>query len=213
MADIGLSAFALFFMGSPSFLAHQRVLEEGLGRSNCETLFAMSAIPSDNYIRLMLDGAPSAAFDGLLQAIEAAGPLTPFRCLDRRVQSRLMGPSTSARARSNARNVRRAGARMAARNTATPSSVPAWSHRAISRCCHCRRSLRHVPLHRPTAGDPAVLHGAPMTVLLAILRRSLWRRNMALAFQSQGPFQLHGVVCVKLCKSSFQVASEVSWFG
>jgi hypothetical protein len=26
MADIGLSAFALFFMGSPSFLAHQRAL-------------------------------------------------------------------------------------------------------------------------------------------------------------------------------------------
>jgi hypothetical protein len=29
MADIGLSAFSLFFMGSPSFLAHQRKLEEG----------------------------------------------------------------------------------------------------------------------------------------------------------------------------------------
>ncbi len=91
MADIGLSAFAVFFMGSPSLPAHQRVLEEGLGRSNCETLFAMSAIPSDNYIRLMLDGAPSAAFDGLLQAIEAAGPLTPFRCLDRRVPIALDG--------------------------------------------------------------------------------------------------------------------------
>jgi hypothetical protein len=65
MADIGLSAFSTFFMGSPSFLAHQRVLEEGHGRSNCETLFGMSAIPSDNYIRLMLDGAAPAAFDGL----------------------------------------------------------------------------------------------------------------------------------------------------
>ena len=86
MADIGLSAFSIFFMGSPSFLAHQRALQEGLGRSNCETLFAMSAIPSDNYIRLMLDGAPTAAFDGLfMQAIEAAGPLTPFQCLDGRV--------------------------------------------------------------------------------------------------------------------------------
>jgi hypothetical protein len=28
MADIGLSAFSLFFMGSPSFLAHQRTLAE-----------------------------------------------------------------------------------------------------------------------------------------------------------------------------------------
>jgi len=36
MADIGLSAFSLFFMGSPSFLAHQRALAEGQGRSNCQ---------------------------------------------------------------------------------------------------------------------------------------------------------------------------------
>jgi hypothetical protein len=52
-------------MGSPSFLAHQRALEEGHGRSNCKTLFAISAIPSDNYIRTMLDGAAPAAFDAL----------------------------------------------------------------------------------------------------------------------------------------------------
>jgi hypothetical protein len=92
MADIGLSAFSTFFMGSPSFLAHQRVLEEGYGRSNCETLFGISAIPSDNYIRLMLDGAAPAAFDGLFfRAIEAAGPLTPFRCVDGRVAIALDG--------------------------------------------------------------------------------------------------------------------------
>jgi hypothetical protein len=35
MADIGLSAFSLFVMGSPSFLAHQRSLAEDQGRSNC----------------------------------------------------------------------------------------------------------------------------------------------------------------------------------
>ncbi len=80
MADIGLSAFSLFFMGSPSFLAHQRTLERGQGRSNCQTLFGVSAIPSDNYIRLMLDGASPAAFDGLfMRAIEAVGPLTRFQ--------------------------------------------------------------------------------------------------------------------------------------
>jgi hypothetical protein len=92
MADIGLSAFSIFFMGSPSFLAHQRALAEGHGRSNCETLFGMAAIPSDNYIRLMLDGAAPAAFDGLFfQAIEAARPLTPFQCLDGRVLIALDG--------------------------------------------------------------------------------------------------------------------------
>jgi hypothetical protein len=45
MVDGGLSAFSRFFMGSPSFLAHQRVLERGHGRSNRHTLFGMSAIP------------------------------------------------------------------------------------------------------------------------------------------------------------------------
>ena len=76
MRDIGLAAFSLFFMGSPSFLAHQRLLERGEGRSNCQTLFGMAAIPSDNYIRLMLDGASPTDFDPLfLRAIEAAGPL------------------------------------------------------------------------------------------------------------------------------------------
>src|SRR5277367_7051428 len=82
MADIGLAAFSIFFMGSPSFLAHQRRLAEGQGRSNCQTLFAISAIPSDNYIRLMLDGAPTAAFDPLfMKAIETPGVLAPFQRL------------------------------------------------------------------------------------------------------------------------------------
>jgi hypothetical protein len=92
MADIGLSAFSLFFMGSPSFLAHQRALKQGHGRSNCQTLFGMSAIPCDNHIRGMLDGAAPTAFDGLFfKAIEAAGPLTPFQCLDGRVLIALDG--------------------------------------------------------------------------------------------------------------------------
>src|SRR5665213_1020541 len=55
MADIGLSAFSLFFMQSESFLAHQRRLEQGCGASNCRTLFGMNKIPTDNYIRLRLD--------------------------------------------------------------------------------------------------------------------------------------------------------------
>ncbi len=82
MADIGLSAFSLFFMGCPSFLAHQRILAQGHGRPNCETLFGIRAIPSDNYIRLMLDGAAPAAFDGLflnaLERVAEAGALAPF---------------------------------------------------------------------------------------------------------------------------------------
>jgi hypothetical protein len=92
MGDIGLSAFSLFFMGSPSFLAHQRKLEEGRARSNCQTLFGMAAIPTDAYIRLMLDGASPAALDPLFfQAIATEGVLEPFRRLDGRVLIALDG--------------------------------------------------------------------------------------------------------------------------
>ena len=88
MADIGISAFSLFFMGSPSFLAHQRVLAQGHGRSNCQTLFGMAAIPSDNYIRAMLDGAEPTAFDGLfydaLATLAAGDALERFLRVDGR---------------------------------------------------------------------------------------------------------------------------------
>jgi hypothetical protein len=54
MADVGMAAFSVFFMQSPSFLAHQRQFEEGHGRSNCASLFGITKIPSDNHIRDML---------------------------------------------------------------------------------------------------------------------------------------------------------------
>ena len=41
MADFGLSAFAMIFMQSASFLSIQRTLEKGQGRSNCQTLFGI----------------------------------------------------------------------------------------------------------------------------------------------------------------------------
>src|SRR3954464_601470 len=63
MADFGLAAFSVFFMQSPSFLAHQRHLEQGQGRSNCRSLFGMTAIPCDNQIRAMLD--PALFFSGV----------------------------------------------------------------------------------------------------------------------------------------------------
>lgn len=78
MTDFGLSAFALFFMQSASFLAFQRALEKGQGRSNCETLFGIGKIPSDNYIRDMLDGADPALLQPCFERIEqllAAAPL------------------------------------------------------------------------------------------------------------------------------------------
>ena len=92
MADIGLSAFAVFFMGSASFLGHQRRLEEGHGRSNCQTLFGMAKIPTDAHIRKMLDGAAPGVFDPLFfKAIATEGVIDPFHRLDGRVLIALDG--------------------------------------------------------------------------------------------------------------------------
>ena len=55
IADAASSAFSVFFSQSPSFLAHQRLLEKKKGRSNVQSLFAAERIPSDNQIRNLLD--------------------------------------------------------------------------------------------------------------------------------------------------------------
>ncbi len=63
MADAGMAAFSVFFTKSPSFLAHQKLLAERRGLSNCLTLFGMEKIPSDNQIRNLLDPVPPEHFD------------------------------------------------------------------------------------------------------------------------------------------------------
>src|SRR6204780_804212 len=70
MSDFGLSGFALFFMQSASFLPFQRALEKGHGRSNCQTLFGIEKIPSDNYIRDMLDAADPALLQPCFERLE-----------------------------------------------------------------------------------------------------------------------------------------------
>jgi hypothetical protein len=83
VADIGLAAFSVFFMQSPSFLAHQQRLHEGHGRSNCESLFGLSKIPSDNHIRAMLDPAQPTqlypVFDAVFTELQRSGGLDRFR--------------------------------------------------------------------------------------------------------------------------------------
>ncbi|MGH6928618.1 MAG: ISNCY-like element ISAtsp9 family transposase [Dongiaceae bacterium] len=95
MADIGLAAFSVFFMQSPSFLAHQQHLAQGQGRSNCETLFGMTAIPSDNHIRAMLDPVGPERFDPVFAAtiaeLEGSGGLAAFRRLGQHVLIALDG--------------------------------------------------------------------------------------------------------------------------
>ncbi len=95
MADIGLSAFSLFFMQSESFLSYQRGLEEGRKTSNCHSLFGMQAIPTDNHIRAMLDPVDPShlqpAFDQALDALRQHAGLTPFQRLGGRVLIALDG--------------------------------------------------------------------------------------------------------------------------
>ncbi len=79
MADFGLSAFAMFFMQSASFLSFQRSLEKGQGRSNCQTLFGIEKIPSDNYIRDMLDAADPALLAPCFARLETLLAEPPMR--------------------------------------------------------------------------------------------------------------------------------------
>jgi hypothetical protein len=55
VADGVLSAFAVFFMQSSSFLAHQRLLQSKKGRNNARNLFQVTEIPSDAQIRNLVD--------------------------------------------------------------------------------------------------------------------------------------------------------------
>jgi hypothetical protein len=95
MADIGLSAFSLFFMQSESFLSYQRSLEEGHQTSNCQTLFGMAKIPTDNHIRNMLDPVSPThlqpAFDQALTLLQTGGGLQAFEVLGGRTLIALDG--------------------------------------------------------------------------------------------------------------------------
>jgi len=55
IADAGLAAFSVFFMQSPSFLAHQRDMQRRKGKNNAQSMFGVELIPSDGQIRNLLD--------------------------------------------------------------------------------------------------------------------------------------------------------------
>ena len=86
LADFGMAAFSAFFMRSPSFLAHQRHLAAGQGRTNCQTLFAMDRIPGDNHIRAMLDPVEPEqfhpAFAAALGELQQSGAIDQLRVLE-----------------------------------------------------------------------------------------------------------------------------------
>jgi len=55
IADAGLSAFSVFYLQSPSFLARQRDMHRRKGHNNAKGLFGVERIPCDGQIRNLLD--------------------------------------------------------------------------------------------------------------------------------------------------------------
>ncbi len=85
MADIALSAFAVFCTQGPSFLSFQQNMEQAQGRNKARSLFQVGRFPSDNHIRQTL--APVAfrqlfsLFDELHQAFEKDRLLKAMRAV------------------------------------------------------------------------------------------------------------------------------------
>jgi hypothetical protein len=90
IADFGLAAFSMFFMQSASFLAYQRSLEKGHGRSNGQTLFGIGRIPSDNYIRDRLDEADPALLRPCFERMETLLAEPPMRQAFGRLGGRIL---------------------------------------------------------------------------------------------------------------------------
>ena len=55
IADAALGAFAVFFVQSSSFLAHQRDMQRKQGQNNAQSLLGINQVPSDPQIRNLLD--------------------------------------------------------------------------------------------------------------------------------------------------------------
>ena len=86
MEDAALSAFSMFFIQMPSFLAYQRKMANSKGKSNTQSLFGVRQIPSDNQIRNLLDGFASeqifSVFEEILQGLdEQEGQLDGVRSM------------------------------------------------------------------------------------------------------------------------------------
>jgi len=81
--DAGLGAFSVFYLQSPSFLAHQQRMRQKEGRDNAASLFGVQNIPSDGQLRSLLDPVePSTLhqpFWDIYQLVAASGHLDSYR--------------------------------------------------------------------------------------------------------------------------------------
>jgi len=86
VSDAAKSAFSVFFMQSPSFLAQQQEMKRKRGRSNVESLFGAHETPSDNQIRNILDPIAPQAISGVFweiyQTLNQTSVLDSYRDLN-----------------------------------------------------------------------------------------------------------------------------------
>lgn len=93
--DAALGAFSVFFTQSPSFLAHQKKMQESNGKNNATSLFQVENIPSDNQTRNLLDPiAPkhlTPIFEFVYKNLLASGLIEPYRCFNNTILIALDG--------------------------------------------------------------------------------------------------------------------------
>ena len=85
--DAVLSAFSVFFMQSPSFLAHQRTMTGRMGKNNASSIFGVHKIPTDTHIRNLLDPVPAErlfpVFDKIFAFLFEQGVISELVTSDR----------------------------------------------------------------------------------------------------------------------------------
>lgn len=81
--DAALGAFSLFFTQSPSFLEHQKAMQQNKGKSNAQSLFGVHQIMSATRIRDLLDPVPPdcvfPVFTYIFDTLNQMGRLETFR--------------------------------------------------------------------------------------------------------------------------------------
>jgi hypothetical protein len=95
LVEAALSAFSVFFMQSPSFLEHQRTLQDTQGKNNAQPLFGVHQVPTDNHIRSLLDAVDPAQvypmFPYIFTGLQQAGVVDSYRAVGNRLLLTLDG--------------------------------------------------------------------------------------------------------------------------
>jgi hypothetical protein len=86
ISDAALSAFAVFFLQNPSFLAQQINLQKSKGKNNLQALFGTYENPCDNQIRGLLDAVSAnelySIFSNIFRMLHEIGYFKAFTVLE-----------------------------------------------------------------------------------------------------------------------------------